>query len=145
MGFTTDLLTGIAQRLDAETAAVWEPLGVYTTDQIGIVLGVPTQQPPSLVALAAYGNADDPALSDSTMQMQVRVRAPNADPRPADDLADAVFDTLQGLHGADLIGGVRLVYARRVSTLPLGIDGSGRQERADNYDLMVHRPSAHRE
>lgn len=145
MGFTTDLLTGIARKLDAEMSAVWEPFGAYSNDQVGIVLGVPTQEPPSLIALAAYGNNDDPSLSDSTMQMQVRVRSASADPRPADNLADEIFDILHGLNGADLIGGIRLVYARRTSTLPLGIDGSGRQERSDNYDLMVHRPSPHRE
>src|SRR6266545_3974652 len=118
MGFTTDLLTGVAQLLDAETAAVWDPYGTYAADQIGIVLGVPTQSPDSLIALSAYGNIDDAALSDSTVQVQVRLRGPDADPRPADDLADAVFDALQGKHGA-MLGPVRLVYARRNSTFPL--------------------------
>ena len=144
MGFTTDLLTGVAQLLDTETDAVWDPYGVYGVDQIGIVLGIPTQSPDSLIALAAYGNIDDPALADSTVQVQVRLRGPDADPRPADDLADAVFDALQGKHGA-MLGPVRLVYARRSSTFPLGIDGNGRQERSDNYNLAVHRPSPHRD
>lgn len=144
MGFTTQLLTGVAQLLDAETDAVWKtPPAVYDDTDIGIVLGVPTQSPRSLIALAAYGNTDDPAASDSTMQLQVRLRGADADPTGADDLADAVFDALQGLR-ADL-NGVRLVYGRRASTLPLGVDGNGRQERSDNYDLMVHRPSTHRE
>lgn len=144
MGFTSDLLTGIAQRLDADDVAVWKPTGAYTDQEIGIVLGVPTQSPPSLIALAAYNNIDDPALSDSTVMLQVRTRGPNPDPVLADDLADAVFNTLHGLHGA-IVNGVRIVYGKRTSTYPLGIDGSGRQERTDNYDLTVHRPSSHRE
>lgn len=143
MGFTIDLLTGVAELLDAETDAVWNPNGVYAADQIGIVLGVPTQSPPSLVALAAYNNIDHAALADSTVMLQVRTRGPDADPVPADDLADAVFDALQGLR--QTVNGIRIVYGKRNSTYPLGIDGNGRQERTDNYDLMVHRPSTHRE
>ncbi len=143
MGFTSDLLAGIAQKLDADDVAVWKPTGTYLDNEIGIVLGVPTQSPPSLIALAAYNNNDDPALSDSTLMLQARVRGPDADPRKADDLADAVFDALQGLRAT--VNGVRIVYGKRNSTYPLGIDGNGRHERTDNYDLMVHRPSTHRE
>ncbi len=144
MGFTTDLLTGVAQRLNAAGVGVWRPTGTYADTEVAIVLGVPGQSPPAVIALATYRNADHPALSDSTLGMQVRVRGKDADPRNADDLADGVFDVLQGLHGADL-NGVRLVYAKRVSTLPLGISEHGRHERTDNYDLTVHRPSQHRE
>lgn len=144
MAFTTDLLTGIAQVLALDGVGVWKPSGTYAADEIGIVLGVPTQDPPSLIAIAAYNAIDDPSLSDSTAQVQFRVRGPSADPGPADDLADGIFDSLQGRHGA-VLNGITLVYARRTSTLPLGVDGNGRQERTDNYDLTVHRPSAHRE
>ncbi len=143
MGFTSDLLAGVAQLLDAEDVAVWEPSGAYTNNQIGIVIGPPSQSPPSLVALATYNNTDDPAASDSTVFLQARVRGPDDDPRKADDLADAVFDALQGLRAT--VNGIRIVYGKRNSTYPLGIDGNGRQERSDNYDLMVHRPSPHRE
>jgi hypothetical protein len=144
VGFTTDLMTGVAQRLHAAGVGVWKPTGAYLDTEVGIVLGVPSQQPPSLIALAVYRVADDPALSDSVVGLQVRVRGSDEDPRKADDLADGVFDALQGLHGAD-VNGVRLVYSRRTSMLPLGVDGNGRQERTDNYDLTVHRPSTHRE
>ncbi|WP_116051679.1 minor capsid protein [Amycolatopsis palatopharyngis] len=143
MGFTTNLLTGIAEHLDAAGAGVWRPTGAYLDAEIGIVLGVPSQQPPSLIALAAYNNSDDPSLSDSSVTMQVRTRGPDADPRKADDLADAVFDALQGLRAT--ANGIRVVYSRRISTFPLGIDDNGRHERTDNYDLTVHRPSTHRE
>lgn len=144
MGFTTDLLVGLAQLLDADDVAVWKPADPYADNEVGIVLGVPTQSPPSLVAIASYNSIDQPALSDSTAQIQFRFRAPDADPTPADDLADGVFDSLQGLR-LTLPTGVRVVYGKRSSTLPLGIDGNGRHERTDNYDLMVHRPSTHRE
>lgn len=143
MGFTSDLLVGVAQQLDADGVAVWNPSGVYADNEIGIVIGPPSQKPPSLVALTVYNSADDPATSDSTVFLQVRTRAPDDDPRKADDLDDGVFNALQGLRAT--INGVRLVYGKRNSSAPIGIDGSGRQERTSNYELMVHRPSPHRE
>ncbi|SRR6266498_3983455 len=143
MGFTSDLLTGVAQLLDADGVAVWNPFGAYSATEIGIVIGVPSQDPPSLVALAVYNNVDDPAASDSTVMLQVRVRAPDDDPRKADDLADGVFNSLQGMRAT--LNGIHIVYARRNSSYPLGIDSNGRQERTDNWDLVVHRPSTHRE
>ena len=112
MAFTTDLLTGLAQLLALDGVAVWQPAGAYADDEVGIVLGVPTQSPASLIAIAAYNAIDDPALSDSTAQVQFRFRGPDADPGPADDLADGVFNSLQGRHGA-VLNGITLVYARR--------------------------------
>ena len=143
MGFTTELLKGVAQLLDADGVAVWNPSGVYANNEIGIVIGAPSQSPPSLVALATYNDIDDPAASDSTVFLQVRVRAPDDDPRKADELSDGVFNSLQGLRAT--VNGIRIVYGKRSSSYPLGIDSNGRQERTDNYELMVHRPSPHRE
>jgi len=143
MDFESDLLTGVAQLLNADGVAVWNPFGAYASSDIGIVIGVPSQDPPSLVALATYNNIDDPAGSDSTVFLQVRTRAPDDDPRKANAISGGVFNSLQGLRAT--VNGIRIVYGRRNSSYPLGIDGNGRQERTDNYELMVHRPSPHRE
>lgn len=144
MGFTADLLAGLATRWHDEAIAVYRPTGVYGAAETAIVFGVPGQNPPAQIALAVYNNTDDATLSDSVVLLQVRVRGADADPVGADDLADAVFDDLQGFIG-NLPNGIRIVFAKRNSTFPLGIDGNGRQERTDNYELTVHRPSAHRE
>lgn len=143
MDFESDLLAGVAQLLDTDNVAVWNPTGAYADNEIGIVIGPPSQSPPSLVALATYNNSDDPAASDSTVFLQVRTRAPDDDPRKANALAGGVFNSLQGLRAT--VNGIRIVYGKRNSSYPLGIDGNGRQERTDNYELMVHRPSPHRE
>lgn len=143
MGFTTDLLAGVAQLLDVDGVAKWDPAGVYAVTDVGIVIGPPSQSPPSLVALAVYNSSDDPAASDSTVFLQVRTRAPDDDPRKADDLDDGVFNSLQGLRAT--INGIRVVYGKRNSSSPIGVDDTGRQERTSNYELMVHRPSTHRE
>jgi hypothetical protein len=143
MGFTSDLLAGVAQLLDADGVAVWNPTGAYTNSEIGIVVGPPSQSPPSLVALMTYNNADDPAASDSSVFLQVRSRAPDDDFRKASDLDDAAFNSLQGLRST--VNGVRIVYGKRNSSMQLGVDGNGRQEMTSNYELMVHRPSSHRD
>lgn len=143
MDFESDLLAGVAQLLDADNVAVWNPTGTYADSEIGIVIGPPSQSPPSLVALAAYNNSDDPSGSDSTVFLQVRSRAPDDDPRKASALSSGVFNSLQGLRAT--VNGIRIVYGKRNSSAQLGIDGNGRQERTDNYELMVHRPSPHRE
>lgn len=143
MGFTSDLLAGVAQLLDTDGVATWNPTGVYADNEVGIVIGPPSQKPPSLVALATYNSSDDPAAPDSIVFLQVRTRAPDDDPRKVQDLDDGVFDSLQGLRAT--VNGIRVVYGRRNSSAPLGIDGSGRQERTSNYELMVHWPSTHRD
>lgn len=143
MGFTSDLLVGVAQLLASDGVATWKPSGAYAVNEVGIVIGPPSQSPPSLVALAVYNSSDDPAAPDSTVFLQARSRAPDDDPRKADDLDDGVFNALQGLRAT--VNGIRIVYGKRNSSAPIGIDGNGRQERTSNYELMVHRPSPHRE
>lgn len=143
MDFESDLLAGVAELLAADGVAEWDPTGTYTDNEIGIVIGPPSQSPASLVALATYNNSDDPGGADSTVFLQVRSRAPDDDPRKANALSGGVFNSLQGLRAT--VNGIRIVYGKRNSSAPLGVDGNGRQERTDNYELMVHRPSPHRE
>ena len=140
---TTALLEGVAARLAAGGVGVWRSTGLYAEEDVAIVLGGLPQSPDSSVALAAYGVADDPALSDSTEGLQVTVRRGGRDPRPVLDLADAVFGVLQGVHGVDL-GGVRVVLCLRRSWSLLGQDGNGRWRLAQNFYVDIHRPSLHR-
>lgn len=140
-GFERRLLAGVAELLAADGVALWRPDIGYADDEVGIVLGLPRPNPPSQIALLTYNADDDPVSADSTVSMQARIRGPGA---LVDDLADALFASLHGRR-AVTVGGVRLRWARRVSALPLGADSSGRAERADNYDLAVHRPTPNRD
>jgi hypothetical protein len=144
MGYTRDLLHGLAQLLAADGVGVYRDTGVYTDAETGIVIGRVPQSPPAIVALIPYPLTDDPTLSDSVLGLQLRFRVDGYDPRDVTDLADAAFDSLQGHPGANLSPTARLLIAERTSGVPLGEDSNGRPEWSDSYQLTLHRPSRHR-
>lgn len=146
MTWTRTLLSGLAIHLEASGAGVWHPNGIYAPSEVAITLGGLPSAPDTAIALAVYGvgtDGDDPTEPDSQVQVQARIRA-GQDPRLVDDLADAVFDALHGLSDVVLDGGVLLLHSLRTIVAPLGVDGSGRWERADSYAIRVHRPTTHR-
>ena len=147
-GFSTDLLTGLAVYLAAGgLGATWSPNGTYTALQTGIVLGTVPQTPDRIITLTSYAVDDAPALSDSTLGVQVRCRWNGADPRPVDDLADAIFTLLHGKTGLTLGSGasaVTVVQCLRNSAVTFGQDTNGRWSNAQNFYLHVHRPSTNR-
>ena len=145
-GFQTDLLTGLAAYLAGLTPALgtYNTSGAYTALQTGIVLGAVPQDPDRVITLTAYGISDDAGLSDSVVGVQVRCRWGGQDPRPVDDLADAIFDVLHNLKHPTLSTGVTIVQCLRRSHASLGQDDSRRWMTASNYAVTVHRPSAHR-
>lgn len=145
MGYTKDLLEGVAQYLAAGGVGVWKSSGVYTSTETGIILRTLPQSPDRVIVLAAYPVANDPSLSTTVTGMQVTTRWGGADPRPTDDLTDAVFDRLHGAHGIDLPGGIRLVECLHRSGSTQGQDANQRWRNADNYYLTTHRPSPHRQ
>ncbi|WP_424533632.1 minor capsid protein [Sphaerisporangium viridialbum] len=147
MSWTRDLLTGFAVLLGNAGVADWKADGMYTDAQTAITIGGLPAKPDTAMALAVYGvgqAGDDVDQADSSVQMQVRMRA-KADPRVVDDLADGVFDVVHGLENVTLSTGVHVLLARRTLVAPLGRDSSGRWERADSFDLMAHRPSPNRQ
>ncbi|MGH3745810.1 MAG: minor capsid protein [Micromonosporaceae bacterium] len=148
MGFSTDLLKGVAELLGDTTSAIWRPDGsAYGPAEIPIVLGSLPTSPDRALGLALYGaqqSSDDVAQADSMTGLQVRVRGRKGDTTIVDDLADEVFEQLQGLSDHTLSTGVHLLLVDRRIVAPLGMDGNGRYERADSYDLTVHRPSLYR-
>ncbi len=144
MGFTDDLLAGVAQYLAGGGVGTWRADGAYLpTDPEPIVITAVPSAPDRVIVLTPYTVSDDGSLSDSVQGLQVRLRG-TVDPRVVQGLADRVFDRLHGSHGVTLPGGLRLVIAERRSGTPLGTDGTGRHERSENYHLTVWRPSPHR-
>jgi hypothetical protein len=145
VGYRTDLLTGIAELLDAAGAARWSAAGAYAPGDLPVVtVGSVPATPDRVVTLTGYGVSDDPHLADTTTGVQVRCRWSGADLRPVDDLADAIFDVLHALGPVTLSTGVRVVSVHRQSSAPLGQDGNQRWSRVDNYYVTAHRPSPHR-
>jgi hypothetical protein len=144
MGYTIDLVTGLAEHLADAGIGTWKPDGDYTADDIAIVVGphIP-QAPDSVVCLTPYvvpGN--QPGLSEHVTGVQVRCRGPASDPRTAEDLADVVFDTLQGL-GPTTLGGLPVAHVWLQSSAPLGPDTSHRHERSDNYYIQANRATTY--
>lgn len=144
MGFSDQLLAGVAQFLEDAGVGTWQPTGAYAAGALNpIFMSQTPGTPDRVMTLTPYTVSDDPSLSDSVQGLQVRLRG-TKDPRVVQDMDDAIFDRLHGATGVTLPGGVRLVMALRRSGTPLGADGSGRLERTSNYHLSVHRPSTHR-
>lgn len=145
MGFSTDLLTGLAQLLEDKSIGAWRPDGTpYAAGETPIILGDVPQAPDRVITLTAYVVDDDPSLSDSVLGVQARYRTTGREQRATDDLADDVFDAWHGLHDVVLSTGVHVVELLRRSGAPLGKDASNRWSRSDNYYATVHRPSANR-
>ncbi len=143
-GFSRDLLTGLAVLLAERDAGDWNPNGKYTDNQRAITIGGLPSQPDHAIALAVYGTGGDGVdQSDSTVLVQARMRA-KADPRDVGDIADEVFDVLHGLANVTLSTGVLVYLSQRTVVAPFSRDSSGRWERADSYELMVHWPTTHR-
>jgi hypothetical protein len=146
-GFKTDLLTGLAAWLALPAnglQATYLTTGAYTALQTGIVLGELRPTPDRQIALTAYAVTDDPALSDSVLGVQVISRWGGRDPRPSDDLDDAVFGLLHGRQRLVLSTGVTIVQIMRVSGAPLGWDENQRRSVSSNYYVTVHRASTNR-
>jgi len=143
-GFQTNLAVGVAELLAGASVATWRPTGAYLAGEVGIFLKKIPQEPDGAVSLTLYPVSDDPSLPDSVLGLQVLTRAAGADPRPVDDLADAIFDVLHGRHDFDLPTGVRVVQALHQGGGTLGQDDLNRWGRSDNYYLTVCRPSLNR-
>ena len=146
-GFKTDLLTGLAAYLATPSSglgATYRATGAYTKLQLGIVLGGLRPEPDRQLALTAYPVTDDPALSDSVLGVQIVSRWEGRDPRPSDDLDDAVFSLLHGRQRLVLSTGVTIVQILRVSGAPLGWDENQRRSVSSNYYVTAYRPSANR-
>jgi hypothetical protein len=146
-GFQTNVLTGLAVYLAAGgLEATWNTTGAYTALQTGIVLGNIPQAPDRIIALSAYGVGDDsPNLSDSRLGVQIRCRWGGSDPRPVDDLSDAIFSLLHGATHITLSTGAKIVQCLRNSgPVSLGQDANNRWSSVSNYYLSLWRPSTHR-
>lgn len=140
-GWTSRLLTGLAELLDAEGIGDWNPSGLYTAGQTGILIRAIPPAPDRIITLAAYpAGANLPGLADHQVAIQIRPRA-GQDPRDCDDLADAVHDLLDGAEGLTL-GGIAVVQAWRQSYTSLGDDANGRWQRSENYYLDAMRPTS---
>jgi hypothetical protein len=144
VGATNDLLTGFADLLGAAGAAKWNASGAYADTDTGIYVQVTPPSPDGAVILTTYPVSDDPTLADSVVGLQAMTRMGGLDPRPVNDLSDAIFDQLHGLHDVALSTGVHVVECVRRSGVLLGQDDLRRWLRSDNYYVTTYRPGPNR-
>lgn len=136
---------GWAQFLDAADIGVkWRSAGSYQAGEVGIGLMTFPTGLDKAVALTPYPLTDDPALSDSEIGIQIKVRSAGADPRDAWALDDAIANRLLGLYPFDLPSGISIVTLQRTASGSLGQDEKQRWTWSSSYPCGIHRPSTHR-
>ena len=142
--FETLFLEGFAQLLVSADAATWKPSGAYAPSETAVVLGGLPQNPDRVIALAAYGVADSPDLSDSTIGLQVTTRWGGQDPRDVGKSTTRVFNAFHGLTNTDLPTGIRVVQCLRRSWTSIGQDSNNRWRTVQNFYADVYRPTPNR-
>lgn len=145
MGFTVNLLTGIAELLHAENVGRWIPQGAgqsFTATDTAIAIDSLGASPDKGIALTLY-DVEHTGGTDSVMGLQCRVRGNPKDRTAAKDILDRLFDTLHDLEHAT-IGGVPVVRIWWQSGAGLGPDSLNRPEHTANYYIETIRSGTHR-
>lgn len=134
------LVEGLAQWLQDEGLGSYRPDTEYQAGERAITARTLPREPDWAVAIAPYQVDDATTLPTQAVMVQLRFRAPAVGPRTSvDEWADQVAGRLHFRHNFD-VGGVHVSRAQRVLVAPLGSDESGREERADSYEIIVTRP-----
>lgn len=143
-GWTSRLLTGLAELLATGGAGTWRASGAYTAAETAIVIRAIPQDPDRIITLAAYPIGSDlPGMADHTVGVQVRCRGVPDDPRDVEDLADTVFELLDS-YGRGTVGTIPVVDIVRRSYTSLGQDVNRRWETSSNYYVEAMRPTTNR-
>lgn len=144
--FLRDFLHGWAQHLvDADIGLTWPPAGpndTFALTDVGIgFLTFPTALDKT-VALTPVPLSDDPTLTQSLMNLQVKCRAKDRFECMA--LDSAIAGVILGAFPLTLSTGIQIVSMDPAASTPLGQDGNDRFLWSSNYPQMVHRPTPNR-
>lgn len=104
----------------------------YPESVVGIYYGAIQPSPDRAVGVRVYADIDDDL---SVRRAQLLLRGGKHNAAGADALADLAFLML---HQLSRVGGISDV--RRISGGPLGADDSGREERSENYQIILDNP-----
>lgn len=138
MGYTRDLVTGIAALLADAGLGVYDPNGIYTEGTHAITYGSMPEEPTRVICLTPY-EVEDTGHTDVITGMQVRMRE-GLDPTAVLDLADLVRDELHCRERLQF-GATRVGLIWRESQGPMGQDPHGREEISATYYIRATRPS----
>lgn len=115
----------------------WEHDDPYPKTSTGIYYGRIGEDPDRAIGVRVYASSDNYEESLSSRRVQLRVRGKRGDADDADHLAQIAFLRLQGLSRVGGISGIR-----RDSMSPLGADDNGREQRSENYTIILDNQEA---
>lgn len=115
----------------------WLPDGINPAAAVRLFYGPVGGAPDEAVGVTVYGGSDDLVNGLATRRVQLMHRGGRNAPGGADRLAAASFGALQGLSRTS---GINTAF--RLSWARLGADGNGRQERSDNYQIILDNAEA---
>ncbi len=138
MGWTTDILVGLAERLDTAGIGTYEASAAYdpaATAPAITLQGLP-DRPDKAIALSYFSSGGTGGV---TAAVEIAIRG-DADPASPDGTADAIWTLLD--NAADfLLGAVHVALMYQQTSAPLGLDAAGRWVRSDTYFLIADRIS----
>jgi hypothetical protein len=136
MTWTADFIAAVAQRMDDNSIGTWDPDG--TTGDI--YEGALPSDVDTGIGLTPYNlRALRTSLEADVVQpVQFWLRGTSSYVR---DTADSIYSAFQGLQRVTF-GGAFCVLVSLHSDVPMGVDQSGRFERALNYDFQATRVTA---
>lgn len=138
MGWTNNLLRGIAQHLHDAGVGVYKPNDAYAAGDIAIVIGDVPPAPDKVIVLQDYTPDGQNQGGDVAEQVQARCRGDKNDPGSVKDIRDGVRDALDGLAWVHL-GGVAVQQIFLSSGTTLGKDGNDRTETTSNFTVQARR------
>lgn len=115
----------------------WDPdpdAPAYPASSVGIYYGAIQPKPDRAIGVRVYATSDDDVL---VRRVQLLQRGRPHDGAGADALAGVAFSVL---HMLSRVGGISDI--RRTSSGPLGADENDREERSDNYQIILDNPEA---
>ena len=127
-----DVTLAICELLGRMPGWSWDPSGPYPVGQVVIFYGAIPPAPDRAIGVRVYGGTDNAQVYQPVRRVQLRFRGARGAPDDADQMADWAFRLL---HGASRIKGLN--HVERSSFGPLGADQNGRQERTDNYVIIL--------
>lgn len=138
----TDLLTGLAELLDASGVGEWNPTGAAGGTLAAPVIALRSTPPTATysITLTDYLAERNARLTDATIAVNVRVRGDKA-PNTASNIAQKIYLALQAL-GPTTLGTtpnqIKITDVYWQSETQLGPDQNGRYERSVNYYVRAN-------
>lgn len=109
----------------------------YPADAVAIFYGALGAKPDAAVGVRVYSRTEERGEHLSWRRVQLRVRGAPDDVEGADRLAEDAFQRLQGASRVAGISGIS-----HQSMTPLGADGNRREERTENYIIILDNQEA---